>query len=192
MPEFAQPRVYVKGSALNPLTEPATEPIRVWHLLTHTSGLTYGFHHAHPVDAMYRAPGSNGTRRQDSIRRVRRAMGAAATGFQPGSEWNYSALLDVLGRLVEVVSGQPLDEFFKQRIFAPLGMNDTSFGTEAEDLAALYVPQPGTRRRSETTRSARSAAAARTACRGAAAWCPRPRTTTGSPNYFCAEASWTG
>lgn len=57
LPEFAEPRVYVKGSALNPLTEPATEPIRLWHLLTHTSGMTYGFHHAHPVDAMYRAGG---------------------------------------------------------------------------------------------------------------------------------------
>jgi CubicO group peptidase (beta-lactamase class C family) len=57
LPEFAEPRVYVKGSALNPLTEPATEPIRLWHLLTHTSGMAYGFHHAHPVDAMYRAGG---------------------------------------------------------------------------------------------------------------------------------------
>jgi CubicO group peptidase (beta-lactamase class C family) len=52
----------------------------------------------------------------------------------------------VLGRLVEVVSGQQLDEFFRQRIFAPLGMNDTSFGTEGENLAALYVAQPGTRK----------------------------------------------
>ncbi|HYP96829.1 MAG TPA: serine hydrolase domain-containing protein, partial [Mycobacterium sp.] len=63
--------------------------------------------------------------------------------FQPGGEWNYSVSSDVLGRLVEVVSGQQLDEFFRQRIFAPLGMNDTSFGTERENLAALYVPQPG-------------------------------------------------
>ena len=66
--------------------------------------------------------------------------------FQPGCEWNYSVFSDVLGRLVEVVSGQPLDEFFAQRILAPLGMNDTSFGVEGEDLAALYVPQPGTRK----------------------------------------------
>src|SRR6267142_999056 len=57
LPEFAQPQVYVKGSALNPLTAPAIEPIRLWHLLTHTAGLTYGFHHAHPVDEMYRAAG---------------------------------------------------------------------------------------------------------------------------------------
>ena len=55
LPEFAETRVYVAGSAAKPVTAPQMEPIRVWHLLTHTSGLTYGFHEAHPVDAMYRA-----------------------------------------------------------------------------------------------------------------------------------------
>jgi CubicO group peptidase (beta-lactamase class C family) len=57
IPAFADARVYVKGSALKPLTVPVTEPIRVWHLLTHTSGLTYGFHHTHVTDAIYRAHG---------------------------------------------------------------------------------------------------------------------------------------
>src|SRR5687767_126806 len=55
LPEFAETRVYVAGSSQKPVTAPEVEPIRVRHLLTHTSGLTYGFHHAHPVDAMYRA-----------------------------------------------------------------------------------------------------------------------------------------
>ena len=146
LPEFAQPWVYVKGSALNPLTEPATEPIRLWHLLTHTSGLTYGFHHAHPVDEMYRAAGFEwGTPPGLDLAACVEQWAELPLAFQPGSEWNYSVSSDVLGRLVEVVSGQPLDEFFRQRIFAPLGMNDTSFGTEAKELAALYVPQPGTR-----------------------------------------------
>src|SRR3712207_9304348 len=67
--------------------------------------------------------------------------------FQPGSEWNYGVSTDVLGRLVEVVSGQPLDEFFQQRIFAPLGMTDTSFGLregdDPESLARLYGAVPG-------------------------------------------------
>ena len=53
--------------------------------------------------------------------------------FQPGSGWNYGVSTDVLGRLVEVISGQPLDEFFEQRIFAPLGMRDTSFGLRPDD-----------------------------------------------------------
>jgi CubicO group peptidase (beta-lactamase class C family) len=144
LPEFAQPKVYVRGSALNPLTEPAIEPIRLWHLLTHTSGLTYGFHHAHPVDEMYRAAGFEwGTPPGFDLAACVERWAQLPLVFQPGSEWNYSVSSDVLGRLVEVVSGQQLDEFFRQRIFAPLGMNDTSFGTERENLAALYVPQPG-------------------------------------------------
>jgi CubicO group peptidase (beta-lactamase class C family) len=57
IPSFGNARVYRRGSALNPATEPVTELVRIWHLLTHTAGLTYGFHHAHPVDAMYRAAG---------------------------------------------------------------------------------------------------------------------------------------
>ena len=147
LPEFAQPRVYVKGSALNPLTEPAVEPIRLWHLLTHTSGLTYGFHHAHPVDETYRAAGFDwGTPPGLDLAACVERWAQLPLVFQPGSEWNYSVSSDVLGRLIEVVSGQQLDEFFRQRIFAPLGMNDTSFGTESENLAALYVPQPGTRK----------------------------------------------
>jgi CubicO group peptidase (beta-lactamase class C family) len=67
--------------------------------------------------------------------------------FQPGSGWNYGVSTDVLGRLVEVISGLPLDEFFEQRIFAPLGMRDTSFGLRPQDdvdsLARLYLATPG-------------------------------------------------
>jgi CubicO group peptidase (beta-lactamase class C family) len=69
--------------------------------------------------------------------------------FQPGSEWNYSVSTDVLGRLVEVVSGKPLDEFFAERILGPLGMSDTAFwveGEAADRLGALYLPSPGTKR----------------------------------------------
>src|SRR3954468_11097821 len=55
IPSFADARVWVGGTPLKPVTRPAVEPVRMWHLLTHTSGLTYGFHYAHPVDGMYRA-----------------------------------------------------------------------------------------------------------------------------------------
>jgi CubicO group peptidase (beta-lactamase class C family) len=149
LPEFAETRVYVAGSAQKPVTAPQTEPIRVWHLLTHTSGLTYGFHHAHPVDAMYRAAGHEwGTPPGADTAEVCRQFAAIPLVFQPGSEWNYGVSTDVLGRLVEVVSGQPLDEFFEQRIFAPLGMTDTSFGLregdDVETLARLYTATPGT------------------------------------------------
>ncbi len=148
LPEFAETRVYVAGSAQKPVTVPQIEPIRVWHLLTHTSGLTYGFHHAHPVDAIYRAMGHEwGTPRGAGSAEVTRQWASAPLVFQPGTEWNYGVSTDVLGRLVEVISGQPLDEFFASRIFAPLGMQDTSFGLRPEDdpesLARLYLATPG-------------------------------------------------
>ena len=147
LPEFAQPRVYVKGSALRPVTEPATEPIRVWHLLTHTSGLTYGFHHAHPVDALYRAGGFEWSAPPGyDLAACVEKWAALPLVFQPGSEWNYSVSTDVLGRLVEVVSGRPLDRFFRERIFAPLGMAETSFGVDDARLGPLYTPEPGTRK----------------------------------------------
>jgi CubicO group peptidase (beta-lactamase class C family) len=124
------------------------EPIRVWHLLSHMSGLTYGFHHAHPVDAMYRAMGHEwGTPPGADSAEACRQWASVPLVFQPGSEWNYGVSTDVLGRLVEVLSGQPLDEFFQQRIFAPLGMSDTSFGLregdDLESLARLYGAVPG-------------------------------------------------
>jgi CubicO group peptidase (beta-lactamase class C family) len=148
LPEFAEPRVYVAGSDQKPVTVPAVEPIRVWHLLTHMSGLTYGFHRAHPVDGMYRAAGHEwGTPPGADSAEVSRQWASMPLLFQPGSEWNYGVSTDVLGRLIEVVSGQPLDEFFEERIFSPLGMADTSFGLresdDVESLARLYVATPG-------------------------------------------------
>jgi CubicO group peptidase (beta-lactamase class C family) len=148
LPEFADCRVYVAGSAQKPVTAPLMEPIRVWHLLTHTSGLTYGFHHAHPVDAMYRAMGHEwGSPPGADSAECCRQWASVPLAFQPGSEWNYGVSTDVLGRLVEVLSGRPLDEFFAERIFAPLGMRETSFGLRPDDdpasLARLYLATPG-------------------------------------------------
>jgi CubicO group peptidase (beta-lactamase class C family) len=145
LPEFADTRVYVAGSAAKPLTVPQIEPIRVWHLLTHTSGLTYGFHHAHPVDAAYRAAGHEwGTPPGADSAEVTRQWASMPLVFQPGSEWNYGVSTDVLGRLVEVIAGKPLDEVFAERVFGPLGMTETSFGLRPDDdparLARLYAP----------------------------------------------------
>ncbi len=148
LPEFAETRVYVAGSAQKPVTQPQVEPIRVRHLLTHTSGLTYGFHHAHPVDAMYRAMGHEwGTPPGADSAEVCRQWASVPLVFQPGSEWNYGVSTDVLGRLVEVVTGQSLDAVFQERVFGPLGMTDTSFGLREDDdpdtLARLYAAVPG-------------------------------------------------
>jgi CubicO group peptidase (beta-lactamase class C family) len=148
IPSFADARVWRGGSALKPVTEPVTEPLRVWHLLTHTAGLTYGFHHSHPVDRLYREAGFEwGSPPDLDLAGACDAWADLPLLFQPGAEWNYSVATDVLGRVIEVVSGQSLDAFFAERILEPLGMHDTSFGLrdgDAERLAALYSPDPQT------------------------------------------------
>ena len=146
IPSFADVRVYAGGSDVRPVTVPATEPVRVWHLLTHTAGLTYGFHRVHPVDALYRAGGFEwGAPRGTDLARACDLWAGFPLLFQPGTEWNYSVATDVLGRVVEVASGQRLDEFFTDRIFRPLGMTDTAFWADPAAqprLAALYSPGP--------------------------------------------------
>src|SRR2546421_117000 len=144
IPSFAGVRVYAGGPDLRPVTVPATEPVRIWHLLTHTAGLTYGFLRVHPVDAMYRAVGFEWASPPGvDLAQACDVWSGLPLLFQPGSEWNYSTATDVLGRVIEVVSGQDLGEFLAARILRPLGMSDTSFSVgdaDAERLAALYTP----------------------------------------------------
>jgi CubicO group peptidase (beta-lactamase class C family) len=144
--EFTEPRVFAGGAMAKVATVPAVEPIRMWHLLTHTSGLTYGFHHHGAVDELYRERGFEwGTPPGLDLAACCRAWAELPLLFQPGTEWNYGHSTDVLGRVVEVISGQPLDEFLAARVLGPLGMSDTAFfAPEPEHgrLAALYVPDP--------------------------------------------------
>jgi CubicO group peptidase (beta-lactamase class C family) len=146
IPSFADVRVFSGGSDQRWVTVPATEPVRIWHLLTHTAGLTYGFHRAHPVDGIYRARGFEwGAPRGLDLAACCDEWASLPLLFQPGAEWNYSVATDVLGRVVEVVSGQRLDEFFADRILGPLGMADTAFYAppdRASRLGALYTPGP--------------------------------------------------
>ena len=150
IPSFADVRVFTGGTAENPTTAPALEPVRVWHLLTHTAGLTYGFHHVHATDEIYRNAGFDfGSPRDTDLAGVCDALAGLPLVHEPGARWNYSHATDVLGRVVEVLSGQPLDRFFADRILGPLGMTDTAFwaGPDKVDrLAALYVPTPGSLR----------------------------------------------
>ena len=152
LPSFADVRVYAGGSDLRPVTVPAQEPIRIWHLLTHTAGLTYGFHRVHPSDALLRAAGYEWNYAPDvTLAQAVDAWASVPLLFQPGAEWNYSLATDVLGRVVEVVSGLRLDRFFAERILGPLGMTDTSFGVaerdpaDADRLARLYAATPSRR-----------------------------------------------
>src|SRR5712672_1503823 len=128
IPAFANVRVYTGGSDQRQVPVPASEPVRIWHLLTHTAGLTYGFLRVHPVDALYRAAGFEwSVPRGMDLATACEAWAAMPLLFQPGTEWNYSVATDVLGRVIEVASGQSLDEFFAQRILGPLGLTDTAF-----------------------------------------------------------------
>ena len=124
------------------------EPVRIWHLLTHTAGLTYGFHRVHPVDTLLRQAGYEWSFPQDvDLAAAVDTIAGLPLLFQPGTEWNYGVSTDVLGRVVEVISGQSLDQFFDERIFTPLGMDDTAFFVDENDadrVAALYTPDPAT------------------------------------------------
>jgi CubicO group peptidase (beta-lactamase class C family) len=108
--------------------------------------MTYGFVYANPVDQMYRNAGFEwGTPQGKNLAEVIDVLAELPLMFQPGAEWAYSMSIDVLGRVVEVLSGMTLGEFMKKRIFEPLGMNDTGFycpEDQAHRLAALYVPNP--------------------------------------------------
>ncbi len=145
--EFRDARVYVSGSDIAPVTEPVTEPVRVHHLFTHTSGLTYGFQHLTPVDTMYRARGYDMTNPSDvDLARAVRDWSELPLLFQPGAAWNYSVSIDVLGRLIEHWTGQSLDVAVRQRVLEPLGMDDTDWYCPPEKLdrlAMLYAASHG-------------------------------------------------
>jgi CubicO group peptidase (beta-lactamase class C family) len=123
--------------------------MQMWHLMTHTSGLTYGFMHAHPVDELYRRAGFEwGVPRDTDLAGICEQVARLPLLFQPGAEWNYSFAIDVLGRVVEVITGQPLDVVLRTRIFEPLGMADTGFSAppgSADRVAMLYGAHPSTR-----------------------------------------------
>jgi CubicO group peptidase (beta-lactamase class C family) len=153
VPEFAELRVWEDGTPLAYRTTFPEREMTVRDLLTHTSGLTYGFMGRHPVDALYRKKGversgplapQEGEPARDVAEMVAK-LSRLPLQFSPGSRWNYSVATDVCGHLVELISGQPLDRFFAERIFEPLGMVDTGFsvtGEQAERLAACYALTP--------------------------------------------------
>ena len=104
-------------------TELPERKMTIRDLLTHTSGLTYGFMNKHPVDAMYRDQNVNGGTLKDMVQK----LGQIPLLFSPGTQWSYSVATDVLGHLVEVLSGTTLDAYFAENILGPLGMVDTAF-----------------------------------------------------------------
>tara|TARA_B100000900_G_scaffold295997_1_gene254566 strand:+ start:3083 stop:4360 length:1278 start_codon:yes stop_codon:yes gene_type:complete len=160
LPEFARTQVWKGGDHALSEVEPQSSPMLIKHLFTHTSGLTYGFMHTNVVDAEYRARDLEFRGKAATLAQWVEELAAVPLICQPGTQWNYSVAIDVLGRLVEVWSGQGLAEFFQERIFAPLGMSDTAFAVAAENqsrFAALYSPSSGGDMRSVGKKSAPTA-----------------------------------
>lgn len=125
-------------------TVPAEREVSIRDLLRHTSGLTYGFWGKSAVDKMYLE--KKVLSKDDTIQATVAKLGTIPLKNQPGTIWEYSVSTDVLGRFVEVVSGQPFNEFLEARIFTPLGMRDTGFFVPAEDahrLTTVYTPNEG-------------------------------------------------
>jgi len=110
--------------------EPCTRTITIKMLLLHTSGLTYGFdgvEKLHPVDGLYQESNRKHIKLNESSEEFVNRLASLPLCFQPGTKWNYSYSIDVIGRIVEVVSKQSLGDFFHKRILGPLKMNETSF-----------------------------------------------------------------
>lgn len=147
VPAFADVQVWDKGSATSPFLVPAAEPVRMWHLLSHTSGLTYGFMQVHPVDALYRAAGFElGWPAGYDLAAACDAWARLPLRFQPGTAFGYGVSTDVLGRVIEVITGKPLDVAMKERVLDPLGMVDTRWwvdGADVERVAGLYAAVEG-------------------------------------------------
>jgi len=148
IPAFANPRVYAGGSRGKIETMPAEREINFRDLLTHTSGLTYGFMESNPVDALYRSKtsGVDFQTGDTSLKDIVERLATFPLIAQPGKAWNYSVATDVLGYLVEVISGQPFQTYLKEKVLNPLGMVDTDFHVPAdkhERFAANYQAGPG-------------------------------------------------
>jgi CubicO group peptidase (beta-lactamase class C family) len=118
----------------------------VLDLLRHTAGLTYGFHHRTPIDAAYRAQNIAEMDTAGGLPTMIAQLEKLPLEYSPGDQWIYSVATDVLGYLVELVSGQAYADFVRQRILAPLGMTDTDFqvGDGARDrFASCYMLRDG-------------------------------------------------
>ncbi len=138
LPEFKGLGVYNGGGAGVPfMTKPTDEPMRMVDLLRHTSGLTYSFQNRSNVDAAYREGRLESWHGNFDLDQFVGALGKLPLEFSPGSAWNYSVATDVLGAVIQRVSGMKLDEFYRTRIFEPLGMHDTFFAVPEDKVHRL-------------------------------------------------------
>jgi CubicO group peptidase (beta-lactamase class C family) len=142
IPEWKNLGVFAAGSAPAFATRPPSRPMLIVDLLRHTSGLTYGFQQRSNVDAAYRDRKITNT---GTLETMIEDLSKIPLEFSPGEAWNYSVSTDVIGYLVGKISGVPFEQFLKERIFDPLGMNDTGFYVppdKAHRFAACYSADP--------------------------------------------------
>ena len=135
IPEFKKLRVYQTGSYPAFMSSPPTRAMTIKDLLTHTSGLTYDFMRATNVDYTYRKMKIATWAEGDTTETLIDKLIQVPLEFNPGERWNYSVSTDVLGRVVEVVSGMSLRKYFDQFILSPLGMTETGFEIAEDKLS---------------------------------------------------------
>ena len=144
LPAWERLRVYRYGRHPNFVTEPVGRPMTIRDLLNHTSGLSYQIMERSPVDEAYRLADIGGA--TTTLRDMVERLATLPLEFSPGTRWGYSVATDVIGHLVELLSGQRFDDYLRTQIFEPLGMIDTSFTVPADKLArfaANYTRLPG-------------------------------------------------
>jgi CubicO group peptidase (beta-lactamase class C family) len=140
IPGFEDTKVFVQETESGLELADMEREMTIHDLLTHTSGLSYGFHEDTPVDALYRDARQN-LGGGATLEKMVETLSTLPLAFQPGQGWRYSFSTDVLGYVVQVICGQSFDVFLQQRIFEPLGMVDTGFYVPAAKIdrfAALY------------------------------------------------------
>ena len=145
IPEWADLQVFSAG--VGPyLTTPPARPMQVVDLMRHTSGLTYGFQNRTNIDAAYRKLKLEDMHGEHDLEAMIQKLAKLPLEFSPGEAWNYSVATDVVGYLVQKISGKPLDQALKERIFDPLKMVDTGFSVREDQrdrFAACYNALPG-------------------------------------------------
>jgi len=141
IPAFEDPKVYVSGGPKDYATEPAERPVTIHDILTHMSGLSMTLQ-VDPVTKIYAEHGVRFGGRSLRLDEYSDLLGSLPLLFHPGTRWYYSAATDIVGRVVEVVSGMTLDAYLEENIFGPLGMVDTAFWVpedKAQRFAELYT-----------------------------------------------------
>ena len=140
IPEFSNVEVFVKEEGGKLITTKSEREITILDLFTHTSGLSYGFFAEDPVDKLYNERLTYEKIRSLSLEEVISVISTIPLRFHPGEYFNYSYSTDVLGRLIEVLSGQKLDQFLQERIFTPLKMKNTGFFVSDKDNEKFAKP----------------------------------------------------